>query len=198
MTPSPTPARDAVEEALKTLEQLANLPCADMKVWDAHANAVQSLAAEVTALRAEVEGLKETHDAVVDRLDHRESALTAANARIREMEARVNSPIVDDFIDGVTNEAAHQIERWGASHDAGKEPQDWFWLLGWLAGKAVKAASSGDFVKAKHHTISSAAALLNWHRALSSDHNEMRPGIDPAAKGYEPLPAPKADAQGGR
>ena len=44
------PPPDAATLALKTLEQMANLPCADMVIWDAHANAVQSLAtALVTA-----------------------------------------------------------------------------------------------------------------------------------------------------
>jgi hypothetical protein len=33
--------------------------------------------------------------------------------------------------------------------------------------------------KALHHTISTAAALANWHAALSGTSNTMRPGIAP-------------------
>lgn len=88
----------------------------------------------------------------------------------------INSPETADFIAGVPLEAAHQRERWGVDHDAGKEPQDWFWLIGYLAGKALRAASDGDVDKARHHTISTAAALANWHAALSGLDNRMRPG----------------------
>ena len=43
------------------------------------------------------------------------------------------------------------------------------------------AAMRGNLEKAKHHTISTAAALGNWHAALTGADNRMRPGIDPAA-----------------
>ena len=66
-------------------------------------------------------------------------------------------------------EAAHQIDRWGADHDAGKTPWDWFWTVGYLAQKAASAALAGDTDKAKHHTISTSALLLNWHRRLSGE-----------------------------
>lgn len=78
----------------------------------------------------------------------------------------INTPETADFMAGVPIEAAHQRERWGAAHDAGKAPEDWFWLLGYLGGKALAAAKAGDLEKAKHHTISTAAALANWHAAL--------------------------------
>lgn len=98
-------------------------------------------------------------------------------ARIKELETLINTPHTEDWLEAVPLEAAHQISRWGTSHDQGKEPQDWFWLLGWLSGKAVHAATIGDTEKAKHHTISSAAVLLNWHRHLSGEETTFRPGI---------------------
>jgi hypothetical protein len=98
-------------------------------------------------------------------------------AELERLRALVNTPELHSFTDGVVLEAAHQRERWGNDHDAGKEPQDWFWLLGYLAGKALKAHSDGNAEKALHHTISSAAALANWHGAILGTHN-MRPGID--------------------
>ena len=103
---------------------------------------------------------------------------------VRKLDARINNPITDNFIDGVRHEAAHQVERWGAAHDRGKTAFDWFWLIGYLAQKAATAAvayegaiehaitpadrdaAGADLEKALHHTISTAAALLNWHAQL--------------------------------
>jgi len=98
-------------------------------------------------------------------------------ARADKLEALLNTPELKDFIKAVPLEAVHQRERWGVEHDAGKEPEDWFWLLGYLAGKALAAVKAGDKEKALHHTISSAAALANWHAAILGKNNEMRPGI---------------------
>jgi hypothetical protein len=93
----------------------------------------------------------------------------------------INTPETADFMAAVPLEAAHQRERWGVHHDAGKTPFDWFWLVGYLAQKAASSAVVGDTEKAMHHTISTAAALANWHAALSGADTSMRPGIDPAA-----------------
>ena len=75
MTPSPTPARDAVEEARGYARFLRN----EVRVVHASPDhAVLILDAEIDRLRAEVERQKAIVGAV--RAD-----LTAANARIREM-----------------------------------------------------------------------------------------------------------------
>jgi len=100
--------------------------------------------------------------------------------QIDRLDGLLNRPEVSDFLKGVPLEAAHQVERWGVQHDQGKAPLDWFWLIGYLAQKAATAAIGGDLTKAKHHTISTAAALANWHAQLSGGGNLMRPGIDPA------------------
>lgn len=111
--------------------------------------------------------------------------------RIYELERTVveaskafDSPQTTDFLDAVRNEAAHQVSRWSAAHDDGKMPQDWFWLLGYLAGKALQSATTfnvtgkrEDLDKAMHHTISSAAALMNWHAHMRGDADGFRPGI---------------------
>lgn len=102
--------------------------------------------------------------------------------RVAELERLINTPVVDDWLEGVRVEAAHQQERWGEDHDAGKSPADWFWLIGYLAGKALFAAIAGDQDKARHHTISTGAALFNWWRAISADGlARRRPGIKPPA-----------------
>lgn len=103
----------------------------------------------------------------------------ALAARVRELEALIDTPQTDDFFTAVNLEAAHQQERWGADHDAGKEPHDWFWLLGYLSGKAIAAFGKGDKDKGLHHIISSAACLLNWHRNATGTATAMRPGIMP-------------------
>ena len=99
-------------------------------------------------------------------------------ARGDRLDTLINSPEVDDFLEGVRREAPHQVERWVTEHDEGKTPADWFWLVGYLAGKALHAGITGDLEKAKHHTITAAGALANWHRHLVRGHSHMRPGID--------------------
>lgn len=97
----------------------------------------------------------------------------------------INTPETADFMAGVPLEAAHQRERWGVSHDGGKTPFDWFWLIGYLAQKAASAQVAGDAEKALHHTISTAAALANWHAQIAGC-TDMRPGIGPDNGGEKP------------
>lgn len=113
-------------------------------------------------------------------------AVTEENARLRirvaDLESQLNTPELHDFSKAVVLEAAHQRARWGSDHDAGKEPHDWFWLLGYLAGKALRSHQAGEPDKALHHCISSAAVLANWHAAVSGEHTHMRPGIETPAE----------------
>jgi hypothetical protein len=107
---------------------------------------------------------------------------------------------VHDFVRAVVLEAAHQRERWGTEHDAGKTDADWFWLIGYLAGKALwNPGDMGDMVaafvgddaagakalleKKLHRIITIAAAAANWHLARSGVDSRMRPGIDAAEGG---------------
>lgn len=93
--------------------------------------------------------------------------------QIREL---INSPEIDNFLRGVHIEAIHQIDRWGDASDRAKRPADWFWLVGYLAGKALHAAVAGDRGKALHHCISTAAALYNWHCSINGTEIDMSPG----------------------
>lgn len=106
--------------------------------------------------------------------------LKAENKKIVRL---IDTPHTDDFIKAVPLEAAHQVKRWGVEHDVGKTPWDWFWLIGYLAQKAASAALSGNTEKAKHHTISTAAVLLNWFRRLTGEDESFQPGIDPTKRG---------------
>lgn len=102
-----------------------------------------------------------------------EQQLRDERAENRRLRTLLNTPHVRHFTQAVQIEAGHQRERWGAEHDAGKDPQDWFWLLGYLAGKALRAVLDGDTNKALHHCVSSAAALANWHAAILNDSKEL-------------------------
>lgn len=106
------------------------------------------------------------------------NALEEATAETTRLRSLINTPIVNDWLEGVRIEVPHQQERWGAEHDAGKTPADWFWLVGYLAGKALHAHVAGDQDKAKHHTISTGATLANWWRSIAGQPGPMRPGID--------------------
>jgi hypothetical protein len=101
-----------------------------------------------------------------------------AEAELERLRAVIDTPHIEQFHDAVRMEAAHQQERWGADHDEGKAPAEWFWLLGHLASKALAALAVGDRVKGLHHVISSAAVLQNWHRHASGEASRMRPGIE--------------------
>ena len=92
----------------------------------------------------------------------------------------LNTPLYDDFIEAVRSEAAHQIWRWGKEHDEKKDPEDWFWTIGYLSGKALRAHIDHDKTKALHHTISTAAVLMHWHQAIQQT----------MATGHTPEPAP--------
>lgn len=98
------------------------------------------------------------------------------DAEIARLNAIINSPQSDDFLRAVSTEAEHQRQRWGSDHDAGKTPADWFWLVGYLGGKALHSQAAGDTDKAEHHIITTAAACANWHRAMFG-RTDMRPGI---------------------
>lgn len=91
------------------------------------------------------------------------------DAEIERLNTLINNPHADDFLESVRTEAAHQRERWGEAHDVRKMPHDWFWALGYLSGKCVMAHIKGDKDKALHHTISSAALLMNWHKSISGE-----------------------------
>lgn len=102
---------------------------------------------------------------------------------------QLNTPEIQHFLHGVEREALHQRQRWAATGDAGKTDADWFWLLGFLGGKALHAGTSAAILalhgqntaeqdnKRLHHIITTAAACLNWHAARVGTYTDMRPGI---------------------
>ncbi len=105
--------------------------------------------------------------------------LSDAERRAAVLEKEINTPEILDFIGAVQLEAAHQRRRWGTEHDAGKTTADWYWLLGYLAGKALFHLLAGNQEKGLHHIITTAAACANWHMNVTGTDQRMRPGIAP-------------------
>lgn len=105
-----------------------------------------------------------------------EQKIRELKEEVLELRAKLNVPELEDFAKGVVLEAVHQRDRWGSTHDAGKTAADWFWLIGYLAQKVLYSADN-NLDRAKHHCVSCAAALANWHAQLAGDNHEMRPGL---------------------
>lgn len=109
-------------------------------------------------------------------LTAREDAHIQALSRVEDLEADLNTPRIADFLEAVKLEALHQRSRWPSEHDTGKADADWFWLLGYLAGKAIRPDCEPD--KKLHHIITTAAACLNWHAHATGLATQMRPGTE--------------------
>jgi hypothetical protein len=112
--------------------------------------------------------LNEVHRAGFNAASELSQARSAHNLELDRLMALINTPEINAFLRAVHIEAVHQIERWGVASDRGKRAADWFWLVGFLAGKALHAATDGDHEKALHHCISTSAALYNWHCAIKA------------------------------
>jgi hypothetical protein len=103
----------------------------------------------------------------------------AAESEVQRLHTLIHNPHTDGFLESVRIESAHQRERWGSDHDAGKTVADWFWLLGYLGGKAIAAWKADDRAKYLHHIVTTSAACLNWHAHETGESTSMRPGIAP-------------------
>ncbi len=99
-------------------------------------------------------------------LDHWRDRATVAEAEVSRLRKILDTPMLEPFADAVVAEARHQVYRWGEDHDVKKTAWDWFWTLGYLGSKAAHSALAGDMDKAKHHTITAAALLANWHKQI--------------------------------
>lgn len=78
--------------------------------------------------------------------------------RFERVMALLNVPDQEDFLRAAVTEAQYQRTRWTASDEA-KTDSDWFWLAGYLLGKALHDVRG----KRVHHLTAAAAAIANWH-----------------------------------
>lgn len=139
---------------------------------------------EEESLRRSLEyqrSLRESFQVENAELHNKIAGLAADNLRlieeVKRLKSIINTPRTDEYFEAVRNEAAHQIERWGVEHDAGKRPEDWIALLTYLTGKATKAHYDNDLDKLKHHVVTVGAVCLNWLRNINGENTLMRPGI---------------------
>lgn len=102
----------------------------------------------------------------------------ALRAEVDRLRALINNPHTEEFLSAVQYEAAHQRYRFGEAESRQKSAENWFWLIGRLVGKCLRAVITGDREKALHHTISSAAALANWFEAIKHDKSGSGQGLD--------------------
>lgn len=118
-------------------------------------------------------------------------AMERALEEVERLRDLISRPYIGTWTDEIIVEAAHQRDRWGANHDHGKAPEDWFWLIGYLAGKCLAAHRAGDAAKAHHHTVSTAAVLAHWAAAIDGNEGVFRPGlgIEKIAEVADHLPA---------
>ncbi|MDR6381779.1 hypothetical protein [Paraburkholderia caribensis] len=92
----------------------------------------------------------------------------AKDAEIARLNAIINTPHSDDFLQGVSIEAEYQRQLHGVdAEDCRYDWPQWFWVVGYLVGKAFAACKARDAEKAKHHLVTSAALLANWHNVMS-------------------------------
>jgi hypothetical protein len=113
-----------------------------------------------------------------DEIERLEGALHDERMEHGLLQELLSRPEIDDFWEGIVCEAGHQRQRWGEAHDRDKSAENWFWLIGYLSGKALRASIEGNKAKAKHHTISTAAALFQWHQAIKADETDRGIGKD--------------------
>lgn len=98
------------------------------------------------------------------------------HAEVERLNGLINTPELQDFMEAIKLEAAHQRERWGEAHDTAKDVPDWFWLIGYVCGKAMNAWKNNNHEKLLHHIITTAAVCLNWHRHAKATYEKARGG----------------------
>jgi hypothetical protein len=174
---APCGASDAAYAAMERCCRERQLKAALKLLQNKVASLKDSAKVHVNILRGEIALTKAQAIHIAGLPADVEDQLAQLTARVGELEMVLNTPETEDFFKGVPLEAAHQRVRWPSEHDASKTPADWFWLVGYLAGKCLASHIAGNTDKALHHTISTAAALANWHCAIKGT-GDMRPGID--------------------
>lgn len=74
-------------------------------------------------------------------------------------------PVTDDFWADAAEESRYQSEHWGEDHDNAKSDDEWFWTLGFLAGKVLRP--DADVFKKRHRLRAAAALLHQWDQRLA-------------------------------
>lgn len=91
-------------------------------------------------------------------------------AEIARLKAIIHQPCSSEFLRGASIEAEYQRDLHGVdTTDARFDWIQWYWVCGYLLGKALAACKSGEDngEKAKHHLITTAGLLNNWYNVLT-------------------------------
>lgn len=105
------------------------------------------------------------------RIDELEKIVAEKDQIIAHYKDLINTPLISHFLQAVKLEAAHQVERWKDSVDRESESFNWVFLVGHLATRAAAYHEAENKEKALHHTITTAAVCLNWHKFLVGERN---------------------------
>lgn len=171
-----------------------------------HGNLIGKLGPKGSAVLCEILGaVTDTPDySTVDHVDraierlltHRTSTWPEADRsllqswfdEVARLRAVIETPENDDFIVGVSIEAEYQCRKHGVDNGlAARNWTQWLWVAGYLLNKAVAACQRDDTEKGKHHLVTTAALLKNWHNVLigqpaaSVHSNSGQPAADTLA-----------------
>lgn len=145
-------------------------------------NAPDTLGVEASAVLAEILGSRMPGSAeltdgyILGLLDHKRdrwphectSLMEFMRSEVKRLTAIINQPESDDFIKGVSIEAEFQRRKHGVDDGLSRrEWMQWLWVAGYLLNKAVAACMRDDMPKAKHHLVTTAGLLANWHNVLT-------------------------------
>jgi len=89
--------------------------------------------------------------------------------RLAYLEKLIGSPEIENFLEGVRIEAAHQTDKWGMKDEESKFPHDYALVMDRLKGKQTEAIWTRDSEKYRHHLVTLAAVCFNAHRQVSKE-----------------------------
>ncbi|WP_186042804.1 hypothetical protein [Burkholderia gladioli] len=102
--------------------------------------------------------------------DYARIARADAQAEVERLLAISHTPHNDEFYQGVSIEEEYQRQLHGVDDtDARFDWDQYSWVARYLLNKALMACISGEGngEKAKHHLVTTAALLKNWHNVLT-------------------------------
>ena len=104
-------------------------------------------------------------------IEEKDKEIAELKAEVSRLNTLINSPEINDFIEGVKIEAAHQTEKWGKQED--HPPHHYILIFTKLLGKLSVCIWDRDVDKFKHHLITLSAAAHNIHRQIDNDSTEV-------------------------
>ncbi len=99
--------------------------------------------------------------------------------REQYLERLINNPEIENFLEGVKLEAAHQIERWGLEKEERNPPHHYILVMAKILGKMSTDIFDRDVEKFKHHCIAVAAEMHNLHRQIEKEGTQINNWFHP-------------------